>query len=211
MTDCIKVIALCVSYFSLFLVSTKWRQAECTIVCHIGKVWVCYLQVQRGIRKVWPGSQVHFSPNTAKFRSLVPTAVCILRRCGHLLALFRCQPLLTGQRNCWRTIGTDPQVGWHPHHRRCAPPRVSLHRIHAVDPQCTPAHLEEQLGTRLWPYVGRWREVQSARLPKRSSCSKKDVSGPFAGPAESSSHSHLLLLPYRLSLSLQSNVSFSGC
>lgn len=187
------------------------RQAECTIDCHIGNVWVCYLQAQRGIRKVWPGSQVHFSPSTAKFRSLVLTVVYISRRYGRRLALLRCQPLLTGPRNCWRTIGTDPRVGWHPHRRRCAPPRVSPHRIHAVDPQCTPAHLEEQLDSRIWRSVNRWREVQPVRLPKCSSCSKKAVIGPFAGSAESSSHSHPLLLSCLLSLGLQSIVSLSGC
>jgi len=188
------------------------RKAECTIGCHIGNVRVCYLQAQRGIHKVWPGSQVHFSPSTAKFRSRVLTVVCILRRYGRRLALFRCQPLQTGQRNCWRTIGTDPPVGWHPHHRRCAPPRVSPHRIHAVDPQCTPAHLQEQLGTRIWRSVDRWREkVQPVHLPKHLSYSKKAVSGPFAGPVESSSHSHPLLLSCRLSPVLRSNVSLSGC
>jgi len=189
----------------------EMRQAECAVGCHIGKVWICYLQVQRGIRKVWPGNQVHFSPSTAKFRSLVLTVVCILRRYGRRLALLRCQPLLTGQRNCWRTIGRDPRVGWHPHHRRRAPPRVSPRRIHAADLQCTPAHLKEQLGTRIWRSVDRWREVRPFRLPKHSSGSKKAVSGLFAGPVESSSHSHPLLLSCCLRPGLQNIVSLSGC
>ena len=134
-------------------------QTACTNLCHVGYVWVCYLRVPGETRKAWPGSQVHFSPSTEVFRSLVLTLVCSWRRYGRRLALkSRCQPLETGRRNCWRTIGTDPRVGWHPHHRRCAPPRVSPRRKHAADPQCTPAHLEGQLDTRIWWSVNCWRK-----------------------------------------------------
>lgn len=149
-------------------------------------MWVCYLQVQRGIRKAWPAIQVRFSPSTAMFRSLALIPVCSSQHFGHRLALkSRCQPRQTGRPNCWRTIGRDQRVDWHQRHRQCAPPRVSPPRILAADPQYTPAHLEKQLSTWAWRSFTWWRKVWH-----------RNTHHVYKGPpmAESSSHTHRLLL-----------------